>query len=78
MLTLATILANVELAKAQAAKGFYAIAIDLFNGSVATNRDEANADSLQKLNAPLLDHFGTFSTGAPAIGFVFFNFDWHW
>jgi carboxymethylenebutenolidase len=105
------------------AKGFHAIAIDLFNGSVATNRDEAktqtkavkaseanatiaawvdwakangngkvatlgwcfgggwslsaalntkldaaviyygrvtaNADSLQKLNAPLLGHFGT-------------------
>lgn len=181
-LTLATILANVELAKAQAAKGvsinqstadgrtvsayfaeankkdapvvilihkwwglndniktmaedirakgFYAIAIDLFNGSVATNRDEANAtiaawvdwakangndkvatlgwcfgggwslsatlntkldaaviyygrvtanaDSLQKLNAPLLGHFGTFTTSAPEIGFAFFNFDWHW
>ena len=104
------------------ARGFHAIAIDLFNGSVATNRDEAktetkagesnvtvaawfdwvkatgngngkvdtlgwcfgggsslsaalntkldaaviyygrvtaNADSLQKLNAPLLGHFGT-------------------
>src|SRR6056300_927835 len=36
------------------AKGFHAIAIDLFNGSVT-----ANADSLQKLNAPLLGHFGT-------------------
>ena len=96
-LTLATILANVELAKAQAAKGvsinqstadgrtvsayfaeadkkdapvvilihkwwglndniktmaedirakgFYAIAIDLFNGSVATNRDEAKTQT---------------------------------
>ena len=96
-LTLATILANVELAKAQAAKGvsinqstadgrtvstyfaeadkkdapvvilihkwwglndniktmaedirakeFYAIAIDLFNGSVATNRDKAKTQT---------------------------------
>lgn len=63
------------------AKGFYAIAIDLFNGSVATNRDEAktqtkavkaseaNANSLQKLNVLLLGHFGTFTTSAPEIDF---------
>ena len=38
-------------------------------------RVTANADSLQKLNAPLLGHFGTFTTSAPEIGFAFFNFD---
>ena len=33
------------MAKDIRAKGFYAIAIDLFNGSVATNRDEAKTQT---------------------------------
>ena len=34
-------------------------------------RVTANADSLQKLNAPLLDHIGTFTTSAPEKGFAY-------
>ncbi len=35
------------MAKDIRAKGFYAIAIDLFNGSVATNRDEAKTKAVK-------------------------------